>query len=270
MKFVQRGAIVLAAAAGFVAGPAQAQTLRKTMRSRTSLPARLVVLVLALLVLSCEIEDQITIRRDGSGTYRVKMLVEKQLASALPEIRKKAAEEGFRILENGETETRHFLLMERDFKNVSEVGDARNPIHFKVTKAGWLRERYELTASLRSSAGDGFSRQLTLALPGRIERSTAGEVRGNTIVWDCTKGGRLEATAVGFVLPPVLRWVAIFSAVIAAAAAVVMGILLLVLRRRPAAAVLCGTCGATKDSNTRFCANCGAADAVTAMEGTGG
>jgi len=156
--------------------------------------------------------------------------------------------------------------MTRDFKSISEVGDSRNRMSFSATKAGWLKERYEFTASLPSSSGEGFSRQLTIALPAPIEHNTAGEVRGNTIVWDCTKGGSLEVTAVGVVLPTAMRSLAIPGLIVVAIAG---GIVLLV-RRRPAVKVHCATCGAMRSSNVRFCANCGTADAVSNTEGSGG
>lgn len=146
----------------------------------------LAVLALALLALSCEIEDEIRFNRDGSGVYRAKMLVEKQFASALPDIRKEAVKAGLRIVQEGDTETRHFVVMARDFKNINEIGDSQNRMSFTAAKAGWLRERYTFSASLPASS-NGFSRQLTIVLPAPIERNTAGEARGNTIVWDCTK-----------------------------------------------------------------------------------
>src|SRR5215213_5873017 len=133
------------------------------------------IVALALLALRCEIEDEIRLNRDGSGTYIAKILIEKQLASALPEIRKKAVQEGFRIMEEGVTETRHFIVMARDFKNISEIGDSRNRMSFTATKAGWLRQQYAFSASVPASSGDGFSRQLTIALPASIEQHTAGE-----------------------------------------------------------------------------------------------
>lgn len=224
------------------------------------------VAAFTLLALSCEIEDEIRIHRDGSGSYRAKILVEKQLASALPEIRKEAVKDGFRIVDEGETETRHFIVMTRDFKNISEVGDSRNRMSFKATKAGWLRERYEFSASLPPSSGDGFSRQLTIVLPASIEQHTAGEVRGNTVVWDCTRGGELEMTATGFVLPFAVQS-PVLGGVIAAAG--LIGVFVLVLRRR-SAALRCATCGATKSPDARFCANCGTADRPQALETTGG
>lgn len=236
------------------------------MRIRRAL-LRPLVLVLALLALSCEIEDEIRLNRDGSGRYRAKILIQKQLASAIPEIRKEAVKEGMRIVEEGETETRHFIVMERDFKDISEVGDSKNRMSFTTAKAGWFRERYVLSASLPSSSGDGFSRQLTLVLPAPIERNTAGEARGNTIVWDCTKGGTLEVEAVGFVFPFGAPPLAILGVIAVAAAGAVVVVM---LRRRPAAESHCPACGASRTAGARFCANCGAADAVPVTEGSGG
>jgi hypothetical protein len=234
-------------------------------RNQKRFPVCLMVVALALLALRCEIEDEIRIHRDGSGTYRAKMLVEKQFASAIPDIRKDAVKAGLRIVEEGETETRHFIVMARDFKNINEIGDSQNRMSFTVSKAGWLRERYEFSASLPSSTG--FSRQLTIVLPAPIERNTAGEARGNTIVWDCTKGGALEVTAAGLVLPLAVRSPTILGLI---ALAVAAGIVLLVLRRRPAAKLHCATCGATKSSGAHYCTNCGTADAVPGIERSGG
>jgi hypothetical protein len=238
------------------------------MRNRKAFPAWLIALV--LLTLSCELEDEVRINRDGSGTYRVKVLVEKQLQSGIPEIREKALKDGFRLIEEGETATRYFLVMEHDFKNVGEL-DSKDGLSFTAAKAGWLRERYDFKASPPSSAREGFSRQLTIVMPARIERSTAGEVHGNTVVWDCTKGGTLEVTAEGFVLAPESMPLAV-SGVIAAfglATLISVGLVLFGLRR-DRMALHCPSCLAEKSRDARFCVNCGAAEAVPALKGAGG
>ena len=224
----------------------------------------LLALTLALLTLGCEIEDEIRINPDGSGTYRTKILVKKDLAAAIPEIRKEATEDGFRVIEEGETETRKFIVLERDFKNISEVGDSRNKMSFTATRSGWFRERYEFTASLPGSEGDGFTRQVTIVLPGKIQQSTAGERRGDVVIWNVSKGGSIQITSIGLTASGAKR----LTFLAATFGVIVLGLVILLKRKRNVRVPSCAACGVPKQSGARFCAGCGA-DA-TPLEVSGG
>ena len=224
------------------------------------------VLVLALLVVSCELEEDIRLNPDGSGVYRATLSLEKELVALLPNLKSDYEKKGFRVIEERDTDTRHVIVVERTFKDLSEIGDSKNQYSFTASDANALQRRYELNMSIPGADGvEGFSRKLTIALPGRIEKNTAGEVRGGAVVWDASKGGSLQVTSVGL-KPTAFRWLAIL---LGAGAVIVLLVIVLVVskRKRNAPALRCAACGAPRQANERFCANCGAADTAAAAEG---
>jgi hypothetical protein len=239
------------------------------MRTRKAFSAYVLALVLALLTAGCEIEEEIRLNPDGTGLYRAKVMLEKELVAMLPDLRRDYEKKGFRVVEQRETDNRHVIVVEREFKDLSEIGDEKNRYSFTTASANWLQRRYEFHASVPpADAMQGFSRQLTVALPGNVRRNTAGEVRGDTVVWDASKGGSLQVTSAGLA-PTASRWLAILLGV--AGAVVLLAIGLAVSRRRRSAPALhCATCGAPSESNARFCAKCGAANVAPAVEGSGG
>ncbi|HEY6141034.1 MAG TPA: hypothetical protein VI670_25030 [Thermoanaerobaculia bacterium] len=166
---------------------------------RTNRFAVLCCLAALLLLTACEMEDDLTLRADGSGSYRVKLLLPNELALALPEIRSKAIHDGFRVLEEGATADRKFVVLAREFKQVSELNESGHAFDFQSGDAGFLRREARFHASI--SHTPAFKRVLTITLPGEVKSSTAGDVTGNRIRWDCSNGGSLDAVAVGFYLP---------------------------------------------------------------------
>lgn len=223
-------------------------------------------LLLALLATSCEIEEDVRLNPDGSGVYRATLSLEKELVSLLPNLRQDYEKKGFRVLSQRETSNRHVIVVERVFKTLSEIGDAQNQYSFVASDANWLQRRYVLSVAIRSSDSfEGFTRQLRIALPGRIRQNSAGEVHGDAVVWDASKGGSLEVTSVGLA-PAASRWLTIVVGGIAAAVLLIV-VLRISKRSRKVPALHCAACGAARTPDARFCANCGAAGPIPAAEG---
>jgi hypothetical protein len=153
-----------------------------------------------LLLAACEIEDDLRLTSNGSGTYQMKISVEKQLTQALVELRKELEKEGYKIVQDGETPDRRFLIIRKAFKNVSELNDNNNHFEFHVIDGGFLQRKYRFNATL-GSAGGNFKRQFTIRMPGDVTAASAGERRGNTVTWDCASGGAIALEASGLALP---------------------------------------------------------------------
>lgn len=154
----------------------------------------------ALLLTACEIEDDLRLTSNGSGIYQMKISVEKQLTQALVELRKELEKEGYKVVLDGETPDRRFLVIRKDFKSVSELNDNNNRFEFNVLDGGFLQRKYRFNASL-GSAGGNFKRQFTIHMPGDVTMASAGERHGNSVTWDCASGGTITLEASGLSLP---------------------------------------------------------------------
>jgi LppM domain/zinc-ribbon domain len=220
---------------------------------RLRLHALIALSALCLLLAACEDEEEIKLNADGSGTYRARILVEKEVGDALQEVRKELQARGATVVEEGETENRKFIVVSRDFKSVSELNDKDDTYALAVERSGLLKAAYHLTLNFRDDpSSSGFSRTVQVTMPADIENSTAGTVAGRTVRWDCSKPGTLDVQAAGMVLPLTGSRRALAVGVLLLGAMLLVG--LRVARRKPR---VCGTCGARLQPDARFCRNCG-------------
>jgi hypothetical protein len=226
------------------------------LRGRRGAIALLCFLSLALF--GCELEDQLRIDADGSGTYRAKFLVEKEFGDALTKVREEAAKNGFRVAEEGETATRKFVVISKELKSLSELNDSSNRFELTVTDDGFLRKKYLLHAHVSSLSG--FHRQLTIDLPGSPQSTSVGELSGGHVIWDCTHGGDIEVASAGFALAPTRNQEMALLAVVG------LVLLMAVRSRRKRATLACRSCHAPLTEGVQFCANCGAAAAPAVQQ----
>ncbi len=212
--------------------------------------------VLSLLA-GCELEDDLRIEADGSGTYRARVLVEKLLGAVLTRVRGEAEAKGFRIVEEGETPTRHFVVLRKDFTDVRSLDDEQSSYDLTIETRRFFWREYRLRATLGSVAGSAFDRRFTISMPARISSTTAGESNGTRVVWYCTNGGTIEVVAEGFHVPVTRRHVTVAIAI----AALVLA--LVALFRRWASARpeeeenVCTTCNKPMAVTARYCPSCG-------------
>ncbi|HYI07475.1 MAG TPA: hypothetical protein VEK57_00265 [Thermoanaerobaculia bacterium] len=218
------------------------------------------VCAVSLLLAGCEIEDDLQIREDGSGTYRVKVLVRKVLASSLGRIRAEAAREGFRIVDEGKTADRQFIVFQKDFDHVSSLRDAQSNFDWTTERRGLFKREYRLRATVSSVAAENFSRRFTVVMPAEVKSNSDGARDGARVTWFCASGGTIEIVSEGWAFP-VSRNV-LFAA--SAAAGFVLLLLLVVLlrvRRRGTAAaaaeITCRTCRGGLTRTARYCPACG-------------
>lgn len=208
---------------------------------------------LCLLLAACEVEEELKLNADGSGTYRARILVEKEVGEALQEVRKDAPTRGFTVVEEGETANRKFVVVARDFKNVSELNDKDDTYALDVERSSPFKATYHLSLNFRSNpSASGFSRNMQVSMPATVASTSAGTATGSTVRWDCSHAGTLDVQAAGLVLPLTSNQRKMALAVL------VLGVLLLVgvrvARRKPQS---CRNCGTRIEPNAKFCPKCG-------------
>jgi len=163
---------------------------------------QLISLILLLLLSACKVEETIDLRTDGSGTYRAKVSVRKDLGEALEEVKQEAGQHGLRVLEEGQTAEEKFVVVGREFSKVSDLGDKDDTYSLVIAREGTYRRSYRFEAILHQNvAASGFERVLRVRMPEAVDSSSSGQVSSRTVEWPCSQGGRLDVVASGFAIP---------------------------------------------------------------------
>jgi hypothetical protein len=215
----------------------------------------LLTVLAALFLLSCVIEEELRIHGDGSGTYRVRIAIPKTLDQGFDEFRKEAEQSGFEIVQEGQTDQERFLIIRKDFTDITALNDSTTHFELTITEAGFLRREYRLRASLKAVGFGSFKRHLTVRMPGKVSSTTNGEITGSGVQWQGSTGGTIEIISAGLYLP-LTR-----SQNIALALIAITGVLFLIVarrRRRQSASSICFSCNTPLRNGARFCGACGA------------
>lgn len=214
--------------------------------------------VLCLIVSACEVEEEIKLNADGSGTYRARILVEKEVGDALKEVRGDAEKRGFKVVEEGETANRKFVVITRDFQNIAELNDKEDTYQLDVDRSSLFKSSYHLALNFGGNpSASGFSRNVQVTMPATIASTNVGTVTGDSVRWDCSHPGNLDVQAAGFALPLKSGQRGIILGVLAIGALLLVG--LRIARRKPAPApVRCEKCGEPLAPGAKFCPKCGA------------
>lgn len=225
--------------------------------------ARLVLIAgtAALLLLACAVEEDLRLEFDGSGTYRVKVTIPKDLADGFGDLRKQAEKDGFVIAEEGETEAERFIVMRKEFTNVSSLNDDNSRFELTMTDRGLLRREYRFRATLQSVGFGAYQRHFTITMPCNVTSASDGTIDGSRVQWNASHGGTIEVAASGFYLPGSRNQRLLVIAI------AVLSVALLVFRRRspiqPKA--VCANCQTHLSPDARFCRKCGAGTPVAQM-----
>jgi hypothetical protein len=225
----------------------------------------LVLLSITLLLISCEIEESLKINADGSGTYLVRISVEKQFGQALPEIKSKAQQRGFIVTEEPETADRKVVLLTKNFSNVSELNDDTDTFSLIKTDAGGLKRGYLLTifSGTNVSANGWQKRTMRIVMPVAVLSASDGHTKDREVEWDSSRGGTLVVEAAGTPLP--------FGLTLTAAG--LMLLLLIVVsmgfRSRRLSDYRCTVCGSRQALGALFCTACGTKTTVAAHAAPG-
>ena len=227
--------------------------MRRHVARRRALGLSLILSAACFLLTGCEIEENIVLNADGSGSYVARVAVEKEVGEAIGEVRSEAEKRGFRVVEEGETADRRFLVVRREFHDISELNDEKDSYGLSTERKGLLRRVFHLTLAFRSTpAENGFTRTVKITMPTTISSASAGTVDGTSVEWDCSRPGTLQVEAAGLVLEPRLQRAAILGG-LAVGLLVLAGILATRWRRQ----ARCRRCGAALRAGARFCESCG-------------
>lgn len=209
---------------------------------------------ICLSLVACEVEEEIRLEADGTGSYRVKVMIEKEMGEVLSKLRSDAPRRGFTVVEEGETADRKFIVMARAFQDVAELNDDEDRYLLEVERSNPLTASYRLALDFGSNpSANGFSRTLRVFMPARVRSASAGTIDGSAVSWDCSHPGQVEIRAAGFAPTLIGKQRTVGVAVIAGGALLLAG---LRLRRRRAAS--CSRCGSRLEGGLRFCPSCGA------------
>lgn len=218
--------------------------------------------VTTALLTSCEIEDDLQIRPNGSGTYRARIVVERIVSPVLQRIRGEAEREGFRIVEEGMTFTSRYLVVRKDFTQIRALSGRASNFDLKIEQS-YFRRRYRLHATLGAVSDESFERRFTITMPEKVTWASVGNIEGRRVTWYCSNGGTIEIVAEGIHLP-----LGSLSLTIAFAAACVVSVVVLIARRRQRTApatitpphstsIRCRTCHQPIAPTARYCPSCG-------------
>lgn len=158
------------------------------------------VIAAVLLLTGCEIDDELEIRADGSGTYRAKVVIERIVSPVFYKLRAEAERQGFRITEEGKTFTTRYMVLQKDFTDVRMLNGPQRDFDLKIEQRGF-RRHYRLRATLGSFAGGSFERRFRITMPAEVKSTTAGGVKGREVMWYCSNGGSIDVAAESFHAP---------------------------------------------------------------------
>lgn len=174
------------------------------MRTRARPYRRPSIAILLLAVASatlagCEVEEQLHLAADGTGSYQARVTVDHAFAAVLSRLKDQADRRSFQIIEETSDANGQSVILARDFERVSDLDDDSASYRFEIERRSPLRRAYRLTVELRDNfLASGFDRRLVIRMPAPIRDSSAGEVSGETVVWDCSEGGTLILEAEGY------------------------------------------------------------------------
>jgi len=220
----------------------------------------LALAAVCLMLAACEVEEEIKLNADGSGTYRARILVEKEVGDALKEVRGDAEKRGFKVVEEGETANRKFVAIAREFQNIAELNDKEDTYQLEIDRSSFFKSSYHLTLNFGGNpSASGFSRNVEVTMPAAVASTNVGTVTGKSVRWDCSHPGSLDVQAAGFALPLKGGQLRIILVVLVLGALLLVGIR--IARRKPAPApaqARCEKCGEPLAPGAKFCPKCGA------------
>jgi hypothetical protein len=214
-------------------------------------------LLLAGLLAGCKVEEDLHLKADGSGEYRVEVSIKKMLGG-VSELREKMIASGLEIVAERQTLDSDVLVARRSFRYLEELAELDGSL--RLEKRGLLSRAYHLNLTIEDVRGKGVERVLRVHLPVGVEEASGGRIEGRSVSWESSAGGDLEIVASGLVVPG--GDVALYGA----AGALLVGLLVPVVRRRRRATsrasaplARCPSCGVAAEPPAAFCTSCGTA-----------
>ena len=176
---------------------------------KNGLLTRLVFSILICLVLtSClEVKQKINIKKDGSGSTKLEIAIQKELLfdpQAIPKVKNELQKEGWIILGEGEKEGKHIITLGRKFKNISELTDDEARYEFNSERKGFLKKSYALEIKHLKSSEIPFPYEVSIEMPGDIDGTNGTKVSSDEIKWNLQgfrRGTKLSGKSSGFSIP---------------------------------------------------------------------
>lgn len=149
----------------------------------------------------CDVEEQIRVAPDGTGSYEARVTLAEDVPGVMGRLKQQADRRGFAIVEEDEYD--RVLVVGRRFEDISELDADSARYRFEVDRRDLLHRSYRLTVELREDLlPSGFDRRLLVHMPAPVRWSSSGEIAGETVDWECSRGGTLIVEAEGASLSP--------------------------------------------------------------------
>ncbi len=224
-----------------------------------------------MFLVSCvEVEQKININRDGSGSARFEITIQKPWDSDLIPRLKKSIPQGW-VLENEEDRNgKKIISFYRKFEKIDELNNNDAVYSLAIGKTGFMKNVYVVTVRYLKNS-DPFPFILYVSMPGKIERTNGAMTTTHEVKWNSQgfrRGTVLYVNSSAFVMPPLLTTI-IVMAVLAISVLVFFVIyskkkkqnhLLTQPLNEPAIFLngfFCTQCGTKNPPDAVFCENCG-------------
>jgi hypothetical protein len=213
----------------------------------------IVIAAVALLTVACEIDEDLVVNANGSGSYRIKVTIPKSLTEGFAGLRQQAEKDGFTV-DEGTTKTTRYAILRKKFDDLKLLNDDNNHFELTIDKQGLLRRDYRLRVTLEPIAFGAYQRQFTITMPTTITSASAGEIDGSRVRWNASRGGTIEIAASGLVVP----WSRNQGLLVIALSILVVSLFLFTRRRQESAQkASCASCQTHLAPGARFCGKCG-------------
>lgn len=236
---------------------------------KNGLLIRLVFTILICLVLtSClEVKQKININKDGSGSTKLEIAIQKELLfdpQAIPKVKNELQKEGWNILGDREKEGKHIITAGRKYKNISELTDDEARYEFYSERKGFLKKSYALEIKHLKSSEMPFPYEVSIEVPGDIDETNGTKISSDEIKWNLQgvrRGTRLFVKSSGFSIPGFVSVVIVMVGLLL----LFVGVVIVSKIIKPAippkrvvsTGIFCTQCGKENLATASFCTNCG-------------
>lgn len=233
---------------------------------RIKLVFRIGLLVcLSFFLSSClEVKQEIDINKDGSGNARFEIVVQQEWAAmVIPEL-EKGVSGGWKIVEKKERDGKHFIVLSRKFKDISELSDDIFNYSFSSERKSFLKKYYTLEIKQIKSSDISFPYEIIIKVPGEIIETNGLKIAPNKAKWSLyglNQGRKIVVKSSAFMLPSALIYT-----IIALAGAVLIFLISRVFKKTKISVsktsiatktIFCIHCGKENSISATYCTNCG-------------
>lgn len=170
---------------------------------------RISIIIFCFLVLitlsSClEVKQQININKDGSGDARLEVAVQDVWAPQVVPKLKSDMPKGWNVIEEKAKEGKQVIVLERKFKDISELNDDETSYAFSSERKGFMKKSYAIEVKYLKSSDMPFPYEVAIKTPGSIEETNGQKISSGEVKWGLQglrRGTELTVKSSGIAMP---------------------------------------------------------------------